>query len=197
MMSSRRRVESGCAPAPDGGGCSIPSTAPRTTPMACPSSRASLGLEIDGRTEVGAVYDPSRRELFTAERGRGAALNGTPLRVSDTATLDRFAPRHRLSVRGTTGGKRSRGALRIVPAASSGGTTAGIRGARPLLCRNGSLRGLLGAASQALGCLCRRAHRRRGRRPRHRHGRRGVQRDGRTSHRVERSAARRDATRHP
>jgi myo-inositol-1(or 4)-monophosphatase len=48
---------------------------------------ASLGLEIDGRTEVGAVYDPSRRELFTAERGRGAALNGAPLRVSDTATL--------------------------------------------------------------------------------------------------------------
>ena len=48
---------------------------------------ASLGLEIDGRTEVGAVYDPSRRELFTAERGRGAALNGSPLRVSDTATL--------------------------------------------------------------------------------------------------------------
>ena len=55
--------------------------------MACPSSAASLGLEIDGRTEVGAVYDPSRRELFTAERGRGAALNGTPLRVSDTSTL--------------------------------------------------------------------------------------------------------------
>ena len=52
-----------------------------------PIFSASLGLEIDGRTEVGAVYDPSRRELFTAERGRGAALNGTPLRVSDTATL--------------------------------------------------------------------------------------------------------------
>ena len=52
-----------------------------------PIFSASLGLEIDGRTEVGAVYDPSRRELFTAERGRGAALNGAPLRVSDTATL--------------------------------------------------------------------------------------------------------------
>lgn len=48
---------------------------------------ASLGLEIDGRTEVGAVYDPSRRELFTAERGGGAALNGSPVRVSNTATL--------------------------------------------------------------------------------------------------------------
>jgi len=48
---------------------------------------ASLGLEIDGRTAVGAVYDPSRRELFAAERGRGATLNGVRLRVSDTATL--------------------------------------------------------------------------------------------------------------
>jgi myo-inositol-1(or 4)-monophosphatase len=48
---------------------------------------ASLGFEIDGRTEVGAVYDPSRCELFAAERGRGATLNGSPLRVSDTATL--------------------------------------------------------------------------------------------------------------
>lgn len=48
---------------------------------------ASLGLEIDGRLELGAVYDPSRRELFTAERGGGAFLNGAPLRVSRTETL--------------------------------------------------------------------------------------------------------------
>jgi myo-inositol-1(or 4)-monophosphatase len=48
---------------------------------------ASLGLEIDGRLEIGAVYDPSRRELYTAERGGGAFLNGEPLRVSQTSTL--------------------------------------------------------------------------------------------------------------
>ena len=48
---------------------------------------ASLALEIDGRAEVGAVYDPSRRELFTAERGTGAFLNGAPLRVSATGAL--------------------------------------------------------------------------------------------------------------
>jgi myo-inositol-1(or 4)-monophosphatase len=48
---------------------------------------ASLGLEIDGRTEVGAVYDPSRRELYTAVRGGGARLNDHPLAVSDTVTL--------------------------------------------------------------------------------------------------------------
>lgn len=48
---------------------------------------ASLGLEIDGQVEVAAIYDPTRRELFTAERGQGARLNGAPLRVSATADL--------------------------------------------------------------------------------------------------------------
>jgi myo-inositol-1(or 4)-monophosphatase len=48
---------------------------------------ASVALEIHGRIEVAAVYDPNRRELFSAERGRGAFLNGIPLRVSTATTL--------------------------------------------------------------------------------------------------------------
>lgn len=48
---------------------------------------ASLGLEIDGRIEVGAIYDPTRRELFTAERGQGAYVNGRGLVASGTSTL--------------------------------------------------------------------------------------------------------------
>jgi myo-inositol-1(or 4)-monophosphatase len=48
---------------------------------------SSLALEIDGTAEVAAVYDPNRRELFTAERGGGAFLNGRPLRVSATAQI--------------------------------------------------------------------------------------------------------------
>lgn len=48
---------------------------------------ASLALEIGGVPEVAAIYDPNRRELFTAERGRGAWLNGRPLRVSTADTL--------------------------------------------------------------------------------------------------------------
>ncbi len=48
---------------------------------------ASLALEIDGVAEVAAVYDPTRRELFSAERGGGAFLNGRPLRVSTTDRL--------------------------------------------------------------------------------------------------------------
>ena len=43
---------------------------------------ASLALEIDGIAEVAAVYDPMREELFMAERGQGARLNGVPLEVS-------------------------------------------------------------------------------------------------------------------
>lgn len=48
---------------------------------------ASLALEIDGVPSVAAVYDPLREELFTAERGAGARLNGVPLRVSATPAL--------------------------------------------------------------------------------------------------------------
>ena len=48
---------------------------------------ASLALEIDGVAEIAAVYDPNRRELFTAERGGGAFLNGAPLAVSPAARL--------------------------------------------------------------------------------------------------------------
>ena len=48
---------------------------------------ASLALEIDGRVEVGAIFDPTRGELFTAERGEGAFVNGTPLVVSSTESL--------------------------------------------------------------------------------------------------------------
>jgi myo-inositol-1(or 4)-monophosphatase len=48
---------------------------------------ASLALEIDGAPMVAAVFDPNRQELFTAERGGGAYLNGRRLQVSSAAAL--------------------------------------------------------------------------------------------------------------
>ena len=48
---------------------------------------SSLALEIDGRAEAAAIFDPSRNELFTAERGQGARMNGVPMAVSSAATL--------------------------------------------------------------------------------------------------------------
>lgn len=49
----------------------------------------SIALEVCGAVVLGAVFNPHNRELFVAERGKGATLNGRPLRVSTTATLDR------------------------------------------------------------------------------------------------------------
>jgi myo-inositol-1(or 4)-monophosphatase len=48
---------------------------------------ASLALEVDGVAELAAVYDPNRRELFTAERGVGAFLNGRRIHVSEAGAL--------------------------------------------------------------------------------------------------------------
>jgi myo-inositol-1(or 4)-monophosphatase len=48
---------------------------------------SSLALEIDGQAEVAAIYDPTRRELFTAERGQGAYVNGRALAISATPAL--------------------------------------------------------------------------------------------------------------
>ncbi len=75
------------------------STARPTTRTACRSSAASLALEIDGVLDVGAIYDPTRHELFTAERGAGACLNGAPLRVSTADTLIDALLVHRLPLR--------------------------------------------------------------------------------------------------
>ena len=41
----------------------------------------------DGQLEVGVLYDPTRDELFAAERGNGATLNGKPMQVSKTPRL--------------------------------------------------------------------------------------------------------------
>ena len=48
---------------------------------------SALSFEINGRPVVAAVYEPVRRELFVAERGKGARLNGVPLKVSQSTTL--------------------------------------------------------------------------------------------------------------
>lgn len=47
----------------------------------------SLGVAIDGEVQQGVVYDPMRDELFSAERGGGAHLNGEPIHVSQANDL--------------------------------------------------------------------------------------------------------------
>lgn len=48
---------------------------------------SSLALEVEGQVVVGAVYDPTRQELFVAERGGGARLNGALMSVSTSTDL--------------------------------------------------------------------------------------------------------------
>ena len=48
---------------------------------------AGLAVNQDGTLVAGVIYDPLRDELFAAERGRGAVLNGKPLRVPRTPEL--------------------------------------------------------------------------------------------------------------
>lgn len=47
----------------------------------------TLALEHDGEIVLGATFDPTRDEMFAAELGAGASLNGRQIRVSDTETL--------------------------------------------------------------------------------------------------------------
>jgi len=52
-----------------------------------PQYAVSIALAHKGVITQAAIYDPSRNDLFTATRGRGAYLNETRLRVGKRATL--------------------------------------------------------------------------------------------------------------
>ena len=54
-------------------------------PMFC----ASVALAVNGEIVAGAVFDPLRDELFTAEQGGGSHVNGRRLRVSTANELIR------------------------------------------------------------------------------------------------------------
>ena len=52
-----------------------------------PVYAVSVAVEAGGQVLAGAVYDPTRDELFAARRGMGASLNGHRLRVSQETDL--------------------------------------------------------------------------------------------------------------
>jgi myo-inositol-1(or 4)-monophosphatase len=54
-----------------------------------PFFSVSIGFEAEGEVRAGVVYDPTREELFVAEKGQGAFLNGTRIRVSKARELRR------------------------------------------------------------------------------------------------------------
>jgi myo-inositol-1(or 4)-monophosphatase len=53
-----------------------------------PIYNVTMGLEHDGEMLAGVVFDPSRQEMFSAERGSGAYLNNRRIRVSKVKRLE-------------------------------------------------------------------------------------------------------------
>ncbi|HEX9719766.1 MAG TPA: inositol monophosphatase family protein [Ramlibacter sp.] len=47
----------------------------------------SIGLSVKGKVEQAVIYDPSRNDLFTATKGRGAYMNERRMRVSKRTEL--------------------------------------------------------------------------------------------------------------
>jgi myo-inositol-1(or 4)-monophosphatase len=52
-----------------------------------PICAISIGLECDGKIILGGIYNPFLNELFVAERGEGATLNGKRIVVSKRASV--------------------------------------------------------------------------------------------------------------
>ena len=52
-----------------------------------PTYCISIALSVRGKIEQGVIYDPTRNDLFTATRGRGAFMNERRIRVSKRTRL--------------------------------------------------------------------------------------------------------------
>lgn len=52
-----------------------------------PIFAVSIGCVFQGQPWMGVVYNPVRDELFSAERGKGAWLNGTPIHTGSQSEL--------------------------------------------------------------------------------------------------------------
>jgi len=53
-----------------------------------PVFNVTMALEKDGEIIAGVIFDPTRNELFTAEKGGGAYLNNRRISVSKAKTLE-------------------------------------------------------------------------------------------------------------
>jgi myo-inositol-1(or 4)-monophosphatase len=101
LAEERQREGGGAAPAEPGAGLAWETDPPRCRwiidpldgtvnfahgfPMFC----VSIAFEAEGKLLYGVVYEPLRDELFEAQKGQGALLNGQPILVSRTDRLER------------------------------------------------------------------------------------------------------------
>ena len=111
---------------------------------------AGLKAEEDGALAAAVVYDPNRDELFTAERGRGAWMNGKQIRVSQTAELAEA-----LVATGFPSRKRHASPnvhfYQEFTLRSHGVRRAGVGGTGPCLCGLRTVRCFLGVQPEFLG----------------------------------------------
>ena len=74
-----------------------------------PHFAVSIAIMHKNKIEHGVIYDPTRQELFTATRGKGAQLNDRRIRVSERKRLEEsllgtgFAYRHKDKTNETPG----------------------------------------------------------------------------------------------
>ncbi|MBI4056299.1 MAG: inositol monophosphatase [Elusimicrobia bacterium] len=54
----------------------------------CPMACISIGVCQEAQVIMGGIYDPFRKELFWAEKGKGAFLNGVRYRTSKVSTVE-------------------------------------------------------------------------------------------------------------
>ncbi len=57
----------------------------RRIPIFC----VSIGVAIQEKVVIGVIYQPITQELFFAQKGKGAFLNGGPIRISSTKKLEK------------------------------------------------------------------------------------------------------------
>ena len=99
-----------------------------------PVFSVSIGLEIEGEVEWGAVFDPTRNELFSARRGFGATCNGIPLSVSKTSVSRRKPAGDWISLRHSNRQPEQPGQLLRICSADPGDPARRIGCHRSLLC---------------------------------------------------------------
>lgn len=54
-----------------------------------PIFSVSIAYALKGQVILGAVYDPMRNEMFSAERGKGSWVNGRALKVTEVSDLQK------------------------------------------------------------------------------------------------------------
>jgi len=84
-----------------------------------PYYAVSIALEHEGELIVGAVYDPTRNEMFSAVRGAGATLNGRPIRPSQVELLGQAMLVGSLPVGGRADHPAVAKFLRLIPLAQT------------------------------------------------------------------------------